>query len=157
MERAWQVAHVCFAVNDLERAVERYSVLFGARWTPIVQVDDEWVAPLSPEGLERVRGRGIWALDPAPPVELFEGAEGSPWFVPPSGDRLDHVAYWAEDLDRQAQLLQQTGYRLEYTMPPFDDGHLRGFGYLVHAGGARIELQPATDKAAMEQWMAGVP
>jgi catechol 2,3-dioxygenase-like lactoylglutathione lyase family enzyme len=154
MAFAWEIAHVCYVVNDLESAVERYSALYGTRWTEIVHVDDEWVAPLSAAGVERVRGRGIWAIDTSPPIELFEGPEGSPWYVPPDRERLDHVAYWAEDLDRQSQLLREAGYRLEYTMPS-EDGRMRGFGYHVNDGGARIELQ--TNKAAMEKWIAGEP
>ena len=80
--------------------------------------------------------------------------------MPPGTSALHHIAYWAPDMDAQAEQLFKLGYQLEWTpvvngQTPATDGAFRGFAYFTSSGGSRIELQRAGDRPAMQRWLAG--
>ena len=152
---SWEVAHIAIAVSNIEEAQAIYGGTLHNGQGPMIDIHHDWVAPLSPEGMKFAEGRAGWLLGSNPPIEILDGPEGSPWWMPEGQQRLHHVAYWAEDLDDQTAALVKSGFEVEYTMPPFDDGKMRGFAYLLHPNGMRVELQVATDKPAMAKWLGG--
>jgi catechol 2,3-dioxygenase-like lactoylglutathione lyase family enzyme len=151
----WELAHTCIVVDDLDRAREMYGAFLGTSFTDVANIDLKWISPMRGGVLERCVGQTIWSLDSTPPVELFAGEEGSPWYTPPGTQYLHHLGYWGKDMDAQSQQLQAAGFEIEFTMPPREDGELRGFAYFLHPTGMRIEVQTAADKEGMARWYAG--
>jgi len=148
----WEVAHIALAVDDLDRWMAIYGKLFPGRWTSVLVLDRPWLAPLTEEGTIQAKCRLAWRNGQSPTLELLEGPEGSPWYVEPGTHRLDHIGYWASDMQGQANLLLQAGYELEYTEPRSIDGKLVGFAYFRHPDGIRVELQASDERAAFEVW-----
>jgi hypothetical protein len=152
----WELAHIGIAVGDLDAAVNSLSVPFGDNWRGH-SIDHDWLAPLAASNELHVRGRAMWAVGSNPPIELLEGAEGSPWHLPAGAQQIHHVSYWAPNLTTQVGILIDAGFLLEYTMPPTSPDEIRGFAYLINEKGVRIELQPESDKAGINRWLEGGP
>src|SRR5262245_33676693 len=122
----WVVSHIGILVDDLELAMEQYGRAVGGRWTTIRDINFVMVSPK--DGHEqRMLGRVAWLTGHSPNIELLEGPEGSPWYVEPGVQKLDHFGYWGPDLDAQAAALAEAGFEIEYTIPQLEPGKLRGF------------------------------
>lgn len=146
----WEVSHICLAVDDIDAWVERYTAMLGTQWSSPVVIDQEWI---NGEGArELIQGRGVWASGQSPWLELFQGAPGSPWETAPGQARLDHIGYWADDMDASAAQLQAAGHVLEYSMHPPENG-LVGFAYYRHPNGIRVEIHEGRDRAAFKRWV----
>jgi catechol 2,3-dioxygenase-like lactoylglutathione lyase family enzyme len=148
--KEWEVSHICLAVDDLDTWVERYSAMLGTRWSSLVVIDDEWITASGER--ELIQGRGAWASGQSPWLELFEGALGSPWEIAPGQARLDHIGYWADDMDACAAQLVASGHVLEYAMHPPENG-LVGFAYYRHPTGIRVEIHEGRDREAFKRWV----
>lgn len=120
--------HVCFAVPDIERAMEELTAATGARWAqPRSETMGEW-------GFRIVFSQGD-----APFVELIEGSPGSPWDCRGRA-RFDHLGYWAADLHREAGRLEAAGAPQDFSGCPYG----RPFAYhRLDSLGARIEIVDA--------------
>ncbi len=161
MFKNWELAHTAYAVDRLETWMPRFELAFGGTWTTPLVVEANWRTTLDGTGAVRqIKGTARWLVGPNPPIELWEGPPGSPWHVPPGTMRLDHLAYWGEDMEAQATQLETLGYHLELT--PVVDGHdlatdgpYRGFANFKNAHGDRVEIQRAGDKPAVARWLAG--
>lgn len=157
LDATWELSHIAFAVGDLDEAMQLFGRTMGAKFTKFMSIDQDFVAPLSPGGTVRAAGRGIWALGSSPPLELWQGAEGSPWYVPRGTHRLHHLSYWADDLVKRVEQLEGEGFALEHTMPSSKGARVAGFAYMLHPNGTRIELQSIRDKEPTARWVAGGP
>lgn len=147
----WEVAHIALAVDSLERWMPVYDNFLPGRWTSILTVDHQWETAAG--DTKQVRGRAVWRSGQAPPLEVWEGPPGSPWEVAFGEARIDHIGYWAYDLEGQAAALLSAGFELEYTPARALDAELTGFGYFRHPQGFRIELQTSMDREAMRGWV----
>jgi catechol 2,3-dioxygenase-like lactoylglutathione lyase family enzyme len=174
----WDIAHICFAVDDLEAAMERYTDAFGLEWGPILNYSSEGLVvsptqtlrmatvapshggPMSMEGL-----REVWSVNgatvnsaglPLPALELAHARNFSPaytiWGCPGGNEYVHHIAYWVDDIEAESRHLVDRGFTVEFTSPPGDQ--LRGFGYLVSPGGMRVELEDIRRKEPIAKWFS---
>jgi hypothetical protein len=157
----WEVSHIAYAVDDLETWMERYGQAIGGNWTSVLEYDLDWQTPKTGE-TRHVVARDAWLTGQTPPIELWDGPEGSPFHVPAGSHRFHHFGYWAEDMNTQVAQLQGIGYEVEHTpvltpAAPATDGDFRGFVYLLHPDGIRVELHSASFKEGIRRWMNGGP
>jgi catechol 2,3-dioxygenase-like lactoylglutathione lyase family enzyme len=161
MAKPWEVSHIAYAVDDLDVWMERYGRALGGRWTHILEFDTEWRSVLTNE-VRNVIGRSAWLTGQNPPLELWEGGEGSPFVVPRGGHELHHIGYWGDDLPDMVNRLMSIGYQLEHTPlasaehPP-TDGEYRGFAYMLAPGGIRVEVHSGSYREGVTRWLAGGP
>jgi hypothetical protein len=125
-------------VEDLEAAREELGNALGLEWSDIVVREiDEWTI------------RVCFAKQGPPYLELIEGPAGSPWEAT-GGSRIDHIGYWADDLESSKHRLDAAGLALEV------DGAAYGGVFTYHRGrksGLRVELIDAGGRAAFyERW-----
>lgn len=130
--------HLGFVVADIEAAARELTEALGVAWGEI-----------------RDRRLGEWdyrivfSVDGPPFLELLEGPPGSPWDAS-AGSRLDHLGYWAADLDADQQALAERGAPLDF------DGTALGRPFTYHrldAVGVRAELvDGAAQPAWLEEW-----
>jgi hypothetical protein len=130
-------------VENLEGAREELASALGLEWSEIVEREvGEW------------RIRVCFAKQGPPYLELIEGPPGSPWETT-GGSRIDHIGYWADDLDESKQRLDAAGLALEV------DGSKYGGVFTYHRGrtsGLRVELIDAAGRAAFyERWGLQAP
>jgi hypothetical protein len=158
----WEIAHIAYAVDSIDDWMPRFSAAMGGRWTTRVTVESDWRASLTATTLRHVTGSCQWLSGPQPPIELWEGPKGSPWYQEAGSIELHHIGYWGIDLPTQVAQMSSMGYELEVTPGltetlPATDGEYRGFAYLIAPGGMRIEIQRAADKPDIQRWLAGGP
>lgn len=101
------VHHIDFVVRDLDRAVERYSAIFGRPPGPRERLDSR--------GVELVRFDldGIWLIlvqptRPDSPVADFLAEHGEGFF---------HLGYRVEDVEEEAARLRAAGIRTLQDQP----------------------------------------
>jgi catechol 2,3-dioxygenase-like lactoylglutathione lyase family enzyme len=129
--------HICFAVPDLEQAMDDFTEFAGVRWQPIEHDElDAWSYRVA-----------MSADDPF--IELIEGPPGSPWDAS-QGPRFDHVGWWCADLEATARQLGQAGHALTL------DGRVHGRRFTYHqvdSVDARFEfVDVARRRRLMELW-----
>jgi hypothetical protein len=118
----WQVGVV---VGDLEAAMDEMGRALGLTWGE-VKVRDELGPPL----------RVVFSDQGPPYFELIEGPPGSHWDGS-AGSRLDHLAYWTDDLADERERLESEG------LPVVVDGEAHGLPVNYHElrqSGFRIEM-----------------
>ena len=125
-------------VEDLEAAREELGEALGLTWSEIVDRENGgW------------KIRVCFALQGPPYLELIEGPVGSPWEAT-GGSRIDHIGYWADDLETSKRQLDAAGLTLEV------DGAKHGGVFTYQRGtrsGLRVELIDASGrKAFYERW-----
>lgn len=161
MDQQWEVSHIAYAVDRLENWMDTYGGAIGGEWTHILDFDTQWRSVLTGE-VRHMVGRSVWLNGQHPPIELWEGGENSPFYVPPGTHQLHHIGIWGEDLPGKVASLEATGYELEYTplvteeLPP-TDGEFRGFAYMRHPDGIRVEIHSASFREGIKRWLAGGP
>lgn len=128
--------HLCFAVQDLDRATADLSRAVGVTWSPV-----------------RTGRLGDWdyrivfSVEGPPFFEVIEGAAGSPWDAS-GGSRFDHLGYWAADVAADKVRLAERGAPVDFDSCPYG----RSFTYhRLDSIGARIEL---VDIAQQESFLA---
>lgn len=157
----WEVSHIAYAVDDLEAWADRYQAALGGTRTSVLEYDLDW-QDVRNGGTRHVVARDLWLTGQTPSLELWDGPEGSPFWVPPGTHQMHHIGYWAEDMNLQVAQLQSAGYEIEHTpvlteKAPATDGDFRGFVYLLHPDGLRIELHSASFKEGIARWLGGGP
>ncbi len=125
-------------VQDLEGARTELAEALGVSWSDIVERRiAEWTI------------RVCFATEGPPYLELIEGPPGSPWDAT-AGSRIDHIGYWADDLEAGKRRLDEAGLALEV------DGSSYGGVFTYHRGrtsGLRVELIDASGRTAFyERW-----
>lgn len=130
--------HVCFAVPDIERAMDDLGRSVGAEWSaPAADRIGEWDFRIA-----FTRG--------GPPfIELIEGPAGSPWDAS-QGARFDHLGYWTSSIEEGARRLEDAGLTADFSGCPYG----RPFAYhRVDSIGARVELVDVTRQAGfLQRW-----
>lgn len=128
--------HLCFVVQDLDRATADLTRALGTAWSPV-----------------RGGRLGTWNYHIMFPVagppffEIIEGPAGSPWDAS-AGPRIDHLRYWSEDITVDTQCLAQRGAALEFDACPYG----RSFTYhRLDSSGMRLEL---VDRAVQPDFLA---
>lgn len=124
--------HLCFAVSDLETAMEDLTNAGGIDWNE-----------------PRAGTLGDWAYRivfsrSQPHIELIEGPAGSPWDTT-DGAHFHHLGWWTHSLSSSARQLTEHG------MPAGFDGcpYGRSFAYhRVDSIGANIEIVDAAARSA---------
>lgn len=100
------------------------------------------------------RIRVCFSLEGPPYLELIEGPPGSPWDAS-AGSRIDHIGYWAPDINAAKAALDREGLELEV------DGTAGGGVFTYHRGresGLRVELIDAATRAAFyDRWGLAPP
>jgi hypothetical protein len=120
-------------VEDLDAARKELSEALGVEWSDIVErVNGEW------------RIRVCFTKQGPPYLELIEGPPGSPWEAT-HGSRIDHIGYWADDVNDSKRRLDEAGVALEF------DGTQTGGVFTYQRGrgsGLRVELIDASGRSA---------
>jgi hypothetical protein len=128
--------HVGVVVEDVDRAAREFGELLSIEFT---QSRD---APA-------VHSRVSFGYGTPPMVELLEHWPGGPYDDPALGPRVDHLAVWAEELERDTDRLVEQGLELETWFGPGLGAHLR-----CPASGIRIALHDPDnrDRIYTELW-----
>lgn len=122
----WQLG---IMVPDIEAAMTDLSSALGLTWTEVRRYgtpQEPLLVTMSRQG--------------PPYFELVQGPEGSAWDSS-GGPRLDHLAYWTDDIDAERARLEGSGF------PVVHDGQARGKLVNYHAvptAGLRIEVFAAS-------------
>jgi hypothetical protein len=129
--------HICFAVPDLEQAMDDLATFADVRWKAIERDElDGWSYRLA-----------LSADDPF--IELIEGPPGSPWDAA-DGPRFDHLGWWCESLDDTTDQLADAGHALVL------DGRVHGRRFAYHrvdSVGTRFEFVDVARRGRLlEQW-----
>ncbi|MFE2161820.1 VOC family protein [Streptomyces lydicus] len=133
--------HVCFAVPDIERAMQDLQRTAGVEWSePAAGKLGEWDYRIA-----FTRG------DP-PFIELIEGPAGSPWDAS-AGARFDHLGFWSGDVEQGSRRLENDGLPVDFSGCP----HGRPFAYhRMDSIGARVELVDVSLQAGfLDRWHPG--
>ncbi len=128
--------HVCFAVPDLEAAMDDLTTAAGIEWnTPRPDTLGAWPYRI-------VFSRTV------PHIELIEGPPDSPWDTNTDGAHFHHLGWWTHSLPDSADQLVEAG------LPPDFDGCPYGRSFAYHrmdSIGARIEIVDTAAQAAFLQ------
>lgn len=100
--------HLCFVVQDLDRATADLTSTLGVAWS---RVRDGRLGPWD--------YRIVFSADGPPFFEVIEGPPGSPWDAT-AGSRFDHLGYWSEDIPVDKQRLADRVAPLEFDSCPYD-------------------------------------
>lgn len=117
--------HLCFVVQDLNRATADLTRALGTAWSP------------ARDGrLGTWDYRIVFSVEGPPFFEVIEGPAGSPWDAS-AGSRFDHLGYWSEDIAVDKQRLAVRGAGLEFDACPCG----RSFAcHRLDSLGVRLEL-----------------
>lgn len=135
--------HLCFVVQDIERATEDLTRAVGVRWNPVREGRlGEWDY------------RIVFSVAGPPFFEVIEGPPGSPWDAS-EGSRFDHIGYWSDDLTTDRHRLEQRGAPIDFDSCPYG----RSFTYhRLDSLGARIELvDTAVQADFLSTWAPDAP
>ncbi|AXB41226.1 VOC family protein [Amycolatopsis albispora] len=133
--------HLCFAVQDLDRATTDLTRAVGVRWSPVREGTlGDWSY------------RIVFSVEGPPFFEVIQGDPGSPWDAT-DGSRFDHLGYWASDVGTGKQRLAKRGAPLEFDACPYG----RSFTYhRLDSIGARVELVDiAAQEGFLRTWQPG--
>lgn len=93
--------HIGIVVASIEDAKAELTRALGVESTETVEATaGEWTY------------RGAMSKHGPPYFELMHGAPGSPWDAS-AGSRLDHLAYWVDDLEQSQGQLEAAGIPVE--------------------------------------------
>jgi hypothetical protein len=128
--------HVGVVVEDVDRAAREFGELLSIQFTQSRE------APA-------VQSRVSFGYGPPPMVELLQSWPGGPYDESALGPRVDHLAVWAEELERDTDRLVEQGLELETWFGPGLGAHLR-----CPASGVRIALHDPDnrDRIYSELW-----
>jgi catechol 2,3-dioxygenase-like lactoylglutathione lyase family enzyme len=131
--RAADQFHVGIVVDDLDRAVDELTELFGYGWCDEIDV----VQPVRvPTGPIHVRFRFRYSRT-TPRLEVIHGQPGTLWSTDP-GSGIHHLGYWSDDVAADGAALHAAGYQLEAAS---DDGDgAPTWSFHRAPDGPRIEL-----------------
>jgi hypothetical protein len=130
------VAHPFFQVGvlvrDIEAARAELSNALGVTWGEVVhRVNGDWQMAI------------CFSLEGPPYIALIHAPDGSPWDAS-AGSRIDHIGFWAPDIERSAAALEDAGMELEI------DGRRMGAVFTYHRGpdsGLRVEMIDRSGRA----------
>jgi hypothetical protein len=131
--------HVGLIVENLQEAMDELSQSVGLHWEE--PHDSEY-------GSSRIRV--TMSIEGPPFIELIQGEPGGLWDTS-QGSRMDHIGFWAEDLESEKQKLSAAGMVLDFDSAHYGFG-TRGSVFSYHRSpktGLRIELIGLARVAAM--------
>ena len=131
--------HVCFAVPDLEAAMNELSAALGVRWgEPIRGLLENWDYSL------------VFSRE-APHIELISSVPGSPWDT--DSPCFHHMGFWTNCLDSTLDSWRDAGGEMFYDSRPAG----RRFGYVdLPATGMRIEAVDDVQRTSfLSTWASG--
>ncbi|WP_410657260.1 VOC family protein [Amycolatopsis sp. lyj-112] len=133
--------HLCFVVQDIERATGDLTRTLGVQWSPI-----------RAGRLGAWEYRIVFSVEGPPFFEVIQGDPGSPWDAT-EGSRFDHIGYWSGDIATDKHRLEDRGAPLEFDSCPFG----RPFTYhRIDSIGARVELVDLTaQEGFLNTWKPG--
>ncbi|NGP05833.1 VOC family protein [Rhodococcus sp. 14C212] len=135
--------HVGVVVEDIHEAIAAYSAT-GATFTEVRDITLEVVL----DGVRRTEHMFAAYTKQGPPyLELIQELEGNIW----GSDALDlnHLGYWAEDVDATAKTLEQAGFTLRM-MPPASPPRI---AYLSGPGSIWVELCGPGVRTMLAEWL----
>lgn len=133
--------HICFAVPDLEAAMEDLTAAAGMSWNkPRADTLNGWPY------------RIVFSCS-VPHIELIESTSGSPWDST-DGAHFHHVGWWARSLPDSARHMTESGFPQDFDGCPYG----RNFAYhRMSSIGARIEIVDAAAQSDfLRVWNPGV-
>ncbi len=133
--------HLCFVVQDIERAVGDLTRALGVTWSAVRDRQlGEW------------NYRIVFSVEGPPFFEVIQGPPGSPWDAT-AGSRFDHLGYWSDDVGADKHRLAGRGAPVEFDACPYG----RSFSYhRLDSLGLRVELVAASAQASfLDTWSPG--
>ena len=129
----WQIGVV---VPDVEEGMAELSAALELTWGE----------PQDRTGLDGAPLRAVLSREGPPYFELIEGGQGSKWES--SGFRVDHLAYWVDDVPGERRRLEDAGVLV------IADGEVSGRPVNFHEAprsGFRIEVMSTEYKPLMRE------
>ncbi len=129
------ISHIGIAVDDLEKAIEKFTEILGYGPSGQTEVPDHGVriAFFAKEGSEFGRIELLEAIDDAAPIKKF---------LDKHGPGLHHIAILVDDLDKKLEELKLKGYRLIDETPRIGaEGKRIAFIHPSSTEGILLELQ----------------
>jgi len=146
--RAEDQFHVGIVVDDLDESLAHFTALFGYDWCDEVHVDQ---SVLLPGGETVVDFRFRYSRD-APRIEVIQSQPGTLW-TPAAGSGIHHLGFWSDDVVKDGDALEQSGYALEAAGT--DGRGTRSWAYHRSPLGPRIELVGSAIRPLLEQMWGG--
>lgn len=133
--------HLCFVVQDIERAASDLTRALGVTWSPVRDGRlGDWDY------------RIVFSTEGPPFFEVIQGPPGSPWDAT-AGSRFDHLGYWSDDVNADRHRLAGRGAPVEFDACPYG----RSFTYhRLDSVGLRVELVDVSVQSAfLDTWSPG--
>lgn len=135
--------HTGVVVRDIHAAIAAYHAL-GVTFTEVRDITIDVVV----DGEHNTEHMLAAYTKQGPPhVELIQELDGDIWG--PDALNLNHLGYWAEDVEAAAKALEQAGFRLRIT-PPASPPRI---AYLSGPGSVWIELCGPGVRTMLAQWL----
>jgi hypothetical protein len=140
----WDFYHVGIVTRRLEDGQESLGALLSLEWSSTKEGAEPGLA--TPDGLVDWTARLAHSRNGPLHVELLEGSPGSVWETDDLA-RLHHIAFWSDDVTKDALALVADGWRVEMTF--FDaEGRPSNVAYMTRPGVPRVELVNAARRPA---------
>lgn len=133
--------HLCFVVQDIEKATGDLTRTLGVRWSPVREGRlGDW------------EYRIVFSAQGPPFFEVIQGPPDSPWDAT-AGSRFDHIGYWSDDVGADKHRLAERGAPVEFDSCPYG----RSFTYhRLDSLGVRVELvDTAVQPGFLDTWHPG--
>ena len=135
--------HSGVVVTDIQAAIAAYSAT-GVMFTEVRDITLDVVV----DGEQRTEHMLAAYTKQGPPhVELIQELDGAIWG--PDALNLNHLGYWAQDVEVTAKALEQAGFRLRIT-PPASPPRI---AYLSGPGSVWVELCGPGVRTMLAQWL----
>ncbi len=141
-ETTASVSHIGIAVADLEKALARYALIWGADAESVHEVPDQKVkvaffsAAVASTELPAARVELLAATSPESPIARF---------IDRRGEGLHHICIYVENIESKLAELKKAGVKLIDEVPRRGaEGNRIAFIHPADTGGVLIELEERT-------------
>lgn len=111
-----KITQLAFVVKDLEQTADHFCTLLGVEKPPIIHSGDPAITQVVYKGEEtEAKAKFLFIQTPLIEIELIEPADSpSTWkeHLDREGEGIHHIAFVVDQLEKQAEKLQELGYPL---------------------------------------------
>jgi catechol 2,3-dioxygenase-like lactoylglutathione lyase family enzyme len=148
------LSHVGFIVEDLDKAMARFSEVLGITFNEPRTVHlDHLHDPTERTGVIRV----AFSKEGPPHYELIQGDGRGIYAMPDGGEGMHHVGVWETHLEERMKELAEKGLTVEARVMLDDGTMLTAFNNADDLHGVRIEFVDDADQGAKEAFMKNGP
>tara|TARA_B110000503_G_scaffold104320_1_gene155635 strand:- start:1103 stop:1576 length:474 start_codon:yes stop_codon:yes gene_type:complete len=147
--------HIAILVEDLDKAIEKYSQIFGIDFLePTISVARFWEKGREERTLE---ARLTYSQqDSGPYFELVEG-QGDGLFDPRRGEGIHHVGIWESDCEARVKAMEEQGIELLAAQYTPEGKIIVAYFEPADMHGVILEIVDSGRRLMMEKWFSGEP